>query len=88
MEISFEKQGATWVAQFEVQGDFNLHLERSSGGVIKVYQRGCSSGEYELAYTAVPDKIIDRDFGALVYPKYIKVSSGSEVVKGVVTFAE
>lgn len=88
MEINFEKQGATYVAQFEVPGDFNLHLERSNGGVVKVYQRGCSSGEYDLAYTAVLDKIIDYDFGALVYPKYIKVVSGSEVVSAYVNFNE
>lgn len=86
MEVSFVKQGAKYVAEFEVPGDFNLHLERKKGGIIRIYQRGCSQGEYDLSYTSLADDVFDNDFGALVYPKWIKVESSSEVVSASVNF--
>lgn len=88
MEVSFLKQGAVYVAEFEVPGDFNLHLERKKGGIISIYQRGSSQGEYDLSYTSFADDVFDHDFGALVYPKWIKVESSSEVVSASVNFNE
>jgi hypothetical protein len=86
MELIFNKEGMKHVVEFEAPCDFNLHIERNEGSYISVMQRGSSAGEYDLVKTFSADKVFDYDFGALVYPKYIKVLSGSEVVKGEVTF--
>lgn len=92
MELNFVEtiEGKEWVAEFEVTSDFNLHLERVHGGSLVVSQRGTSSGEYAAAFAKgvyEGKRVIDHDFGALVYPKWIKVVSGSEVINAIVTFA-
>lgn len=92
MELKFIEtiEGKEWSAEFEVPSDFNLHLERVSNGSLVVYQRGGAEGEYAPAFTRgmyEGERIIDYDFGALVYPKFIKVVSGSKVIKGYVTTA-
>lgn len=91
MELKFVEtiEGKEWYAEFEAPSDFNLHLERVHGGSLVVSQRGTTSGEYAAAFAKgmyEGQAVIDYDFGALVYPKWIKVVSGSEVVRGVVTF--
>ena len=91
MELNFVEtiEGKEWVAEFEAPSDFNLHIERANSGSLVVSQRGTVSGEYETAVVKGMYEggiVIDCDFGALVYPKWIKVTSGSKVVKGEVTF--
>ena len=84
-------EGKEWQAEFEATSDFNLHLERVKGSYLVVSQRGTPSGEYAAAFAKgvyEGQAVIDYDFGALVYPKYIKVVSGSEVVSGSVNFNE
>ena len=91
MELNFSKVGNEWVAEFEATNHFNLHLERKGTGSLIVSQGGSGSGEYAAAFVRgvyEGQPVIDYDFGALVYPKYIKVVSGSEVLKSEVTFAE
>ena len=90
MEITFEKVGNKYIAEFEATNDFNLHIERAEQGTLEVYQRGTSEGEYDFAWSAGVGarKVIDYDFCALVYPKYIKVVSGSEVLSASVNFNE
>ena len=91
MELNFNKEGNVWVAEFEATSDFNLHLERSDDGLIKVMQRGTTEGEYVDSFITSGDnqmKNFDCDFAALVYPKYIKVISGTEVITASVNFNE
>lgn len=90
MELNFLKVGNEWVSAVKVEGDFNLHLERKGTGSLVVSQRGASSGEYGTAFVigVFGSKVVDYDFGALVYPKWIKITSGSEVLNGVVTSNE
>lgn len=93
MDLIFEKKeqyfgkDAAWVSEFEVTSDFNLHVERISGGRFLVYQKSVADGEYDLVdglgYKDHKDTI-DMDFVALVYPKYIKVVSEAEVTRAVV----
>lgn len=88
MELNFTKVGNEWVAEFEVTNHFNLHIERESNGSLIVSQRGSETGKYTAAFVkGVYEglQVIDYDFGALVYPKFIKVVSGSEVLKSEVT---
>lgn len=89
MELIFAKTDKGYVAEFEVPADFNLHIERKKPtGTLRILQRGCPDGEYDTVCSAagVETEVYDYDFGALVYPKWIKVVSSSEVIKGVVTF--
>lgn len=91
MELQFQKVNENeWVAEFQATADFNLHIERVSSGSITVAQRGTESGEYDTAWVKgvyEGQRVIDYDFGALVYPKWIKVTSSSEVVNCVVNFS-
>ena len=90
MELNFIEtiEGKEWEVEFEVTGDFNLHLERKQNGSLVVSQRGSESGEYAASFVRgvyEGSRVIDYDFGALVYPKWIKVVSGSKVAKVFVT---
>lgn len=85
MKLEFNlTQNGTYVAEVKVTGDFNLHLE-TKGGIVNLLQRGSEDGEYAPVTSWSKANIIDCDFGGFVYPKYIKVVSGSEVVKAFVT---
>lgn len=91
MELKFTKQGTKWVTEFEVTNDFNLHIERDESGYLYVQQRTTPVGKYDSvqdANFAQSDAVIDIDMTALVYPKFVKVVSESEVTMGVVTYAE
>ncbi len=91
MELSFVKSGSKYVCEIQVTSDFNLHIEREDSGFLYVQQRTTSEGEYDSingADFAPSDSIIDVDFTALVYPKWIKIVSEKEPKIGVVTFAE
>lgn len=80
-----------WVAEFVATANFNLHIEREKRGSLVVSQRGTDSGEYSTSFVKGEyegSAIFDSDFGALVYPKWIKIESGSKVVSCTVTQAE
>lgn len=86
----FWKEGA-YVSEFQITSDFNLHVEREKGGRFLVYQKTVENGEYDIVDGIDMYRhkdVIDIDMSALVYPKYIKVVSESEVTMGVVTYAE
>jgi len=88
MNLEFNlTQNGTYVAEVKVTGDFNLHLE-TKGGIVNLLQRGSEEGEYAPVTSWSKANIIDCDFGGFVYPKYIKVVSGSEVVSASVNFNE
>lgn len=89
-ELSFVKEGSKYVAEFEAASDFNLHIERNDRGFLYVEQRTSPNGKYDSvqgANFAHSDGVIDIDFAAVIYPKYIKVVSEVEPIMGVVTFA-
>ena len=87
-----------YVAEVVVNADFNIHLERVSNGGLKIYQKngeyaeavdGRTATERGFDMVAVPNIIpynsgiiFDYDFSALVYPKTIRIESGSEVLSG------
>lgn len=75
--------------EFEISSDFNIHIERVSGGKFYIYQKTASSANYALVEDVKRiydnNTIIDLDFTAVVYPKHIKVVSESEVTMAEVT---
>lgn len=90
MELTFNKTNQNvYEAVFEVPSDFNIHLERKSTGILIIKQSGIANAAFDDAFNLGINarEVIDYDFSALVYPKWIKVVSGSEVIKGIVTFA-
>lgn len=91
MELNFIKENNNYVAEFEVTADFNLHIERNEPGILAMYQRGTLSGEYaevKEVRECMYDKVFDTDFATFVYPKYIKVVSGVEVISAELTIKE
>lgn len=92
MELTFVQSQIlkdAYEADFQVTGDFNLHVERTRGGRFLVYQRTTESGDYGLVDDfGRKDGVacIDYDFSALVYPKWIKIVSESQPQVAVVTF--
>lgn len=87
MELEFKRVGSRWVAEFEATGKFNLHIERKKRGSLALFQKSVADGEYasESVWSDSAEAVVDKDFSAEIYPKYFKVTSGSEVVNGVVT---
>ena len=89
--LSFTQQGRVWIAEATVNADYNLHIERESSGSFSMEQKGVEQGEY-VECRGVPDfsfkKNIDHDFQHGVYPKYIRIESGSEVTIATLTEAE
>lgn len=93
-----------YVAEVVVNADFNIHLERVSNGGLKIYQKNGEYTEAIDDRTAtdrgfdvvsVPNtvpynagQIFDYDFDGLVYPKTIRIESGSAVTIGILTEAE
>lgn len=91
MELVFVEviEGKKWEAEFKALSDFNLHVEREEGSYLTLSQRGTENGEYVTAWAKGAYEgqiVIDYDFGALIYPKWIKVTSGSKVLSATVTF--
>lgn len=75
--------------EFNATADFNLHIERPSGGRFLVFQKSVQNGNYSLVdgvgyqdYKAV----FDIDFVGAVYPKWIKIVSEVEPTMAVVNF--
>lgn len=89
--MEFVKKNGMYEAEFEATADFNLHIERAAGGRFLIYQKSVADGKYaivdNIGYHDHKD-VIDLDMTALVYPKFVKVVSESEVTIGVVTYAE
>lgn len=87
MQLEFKKQNGLYEVEFEVTGDFNLHLERKNYGRVELYQKTSSETNYTSSpsYSANSDAIINLDFSMGVYPKFVKIVSYTEVEKAIVT---
>lgn len=89
MDLSFSKVGNAYVATFDAGANFNLHVERTSAGYLRVEQRTTSNGNYSVVkemgdYSFM--KVIDVDFSGDIFPKSIKVVSETMPTMAVVTF--
>lgn len=90
MKINFTKEGTMYVATFVATSDFNLHVEKREKSFLYVYQKTTANGKYDSikdAKFSSADLVIDCDFTALIYPKYIKIESESEPMVCEVTMA-
>lgn len=97
MELVFKRSeqefagNPAYEVEFNATADFNLHIERPSGGRFLVFQKSVANGKYDIVdgigYKDHRD-VIDIDFVGAVYPKWIKVVSEVEPTMAFVTFAE
>lgn len=89
MDLTFNKDGGSFVAEFVTTADFNLHIEKS-GGDFRIMQKTTENGKYDSIdglYIPAGNPVIDYDFVASIYPKYIKIVSEVEPTLAVVTSA-
>ena len=87
MQLEFKKQNGLYEVEFEVTGNFNLHLERKNYGRIELYQKTSSETNYTSSpsYSTNGDAVINLDFSMGIYPKFVKIISYTEVEKAIVT---
>lgn len=92
MNLNFTKVGSKYVAEFEAESDFNLHIERNESGFLFVNQRTTASGKYDSirggASFNYGDPVVDVDFTSVVYPKWVQVVSKVEPIRAEVNFAK
>lgn len=76
MELVFNKIDNFYVSEFQINSDFNLHIERDIQSVLRFYQRTADGGKWDVIQdlnNQVKNLIIDYDCSALIYPKWIKI---------------
>lgn len=90
MDLEFKLQEGLYVAEFTADTKFNLHIERASGGLVKIQQRGSYRGEYadiESISKANLPMIIDYDVPVDIAPKYFKIILETAPTLAIVSFA-
>lgn len=90
MELTFNRDGGSFVAEFVATADFNLHIEKSSGD-IWIMQKTTENGKYDSIdglHILAGNSVIDYDFVASIWPKHIMIKSEVEPTLAVVTFAQ
>jgi hypothetical protein len=88
MELKFTKKGDWYEADFTAESDFNLHIEKPHGPLV-VYQTTIEGSQYEAVQGldfGLDNDVVDIDFTAVVFPKYIRVMSKVMPTMAVVTF--
>ena len=88
MTLAFTKEGNKMVAEFEVDRNFNLHIEKGYG-VLNTFQLTTLEGKYAIVRglcMLASDGVLDEDAEALVYPKKMRIESYANNVKAIVTF--
>ena len=77
MKLTFLKDGNKWVAEVEVNADFNLHIEKGAGS-LSVAQTSVPGGKYDNVPSlrmSPEDSALDKDVTALLYPKTIRIEA-------------
>ena len=80
MELTFLKDGNKWVAEVEVNADFNLHIEKGAGS-LSVAQTSVPGGKYDNVSSlrmSPEDSALDKDVTALLYPKTLRIEARTE----------
>ena len=83
--LSFSKQGDWYVAETEVNSDYNLHIEMDGKATLEIYQRGSNEGKYRRCYFESKwGDVIDADFHHGVYPKFLQIRVNAKVTKSTI----
>lgn len=82
-----------YVCEETVTADYALHIERSGSGKLNFFVRSTAEGKYCPSDVSSPlqnfaKEVFDYDFTHLVYPKYIRIESDTEVTSATIVTAE
>lgn len=91
LEFIKDEKRNVWVATTEVATDFGVKVKRTTPSrlVISVSMTEPEDkNDYVVAWDKTEPAVFNHDFDAKVYPKYLKIESYSEVVKGFIKEAE
>lgn len=90
MDLTFNKVGDVYVAEFKAEGPFALHLEVPEVGHLRVRQSSVEGGGYalvdEMPLSDQYAPVVDRQFVGDIWPLWLQVETGSAPTKAVVTF--
>lgn len=88
-QLNFSQVGNVYVATAQVDSDYNIHLERNKVGFIQLLHSTTQSGRKVFVKQWLAQELggsdFDEDFDGLVYPKYLKIVSETEVTSGTIT---
>lgn len=78
-----------YVCEETVTADYALHIERAGCGKLNFFVRSTSSGSYCPSDVSsflqnLAKEVFDYDFTHLVYPKYIRIESDTEVTSAAI----
>lgn len=90
MDLEFQEKDYGWrEAKLTVNADFNIHLEidPQKSGMVIVGVSTVADGLPVVVYSGIVSEVFDKDFDAIVYPKYLAIKIDVPVLRGVVTEA-
>lgn len=88
MELAFTKTDNLFISEFQVNSDFNLHVERDELGKFVIWVKTTPVGNYaKVNHEENLDDlyVIDYNFTGTIYPKYIKIVSKVEPTYAAIT---
>ena len=88
MELNFIEAGNTYVAEFKVEDDFNLHVETDGKSVVELHQTSVEGTNYDkvqMLNKCYSDAVTDVAVLVPVPPMWIKVTSTTMPTLGIVT---
>lgn len=90
MNLTFNKVGNVYVAEFKAEGNFSLHIEKPEGS-FAIKQTSVEGAAYDevrdqASYTD-KDRVIDTEVRGSMWPKWIKIVSSSQPTMAVAIFA-
>lgn len=87
--MTFTKDSKTglYIAEETVTKDFNIHLEVEGYAKVAVGISTTSAGKKVTVYNETINGVMDRDFSAVIYPKYVKISCSAVPKSSAITKA-
>ena len=81
------------VCEESATDDYALHIERTGAGKLNFFVRSTADGKYcpsdvNSFLQNLAKEVFDYDFTHLVYPKYIRIESDTEVTSATLITAE
>lgn len=76
MDLTFNKVGNVYVAEFEVTKDFSLHIEKPEGS-IAMGQSSVAGGQYDNVRSFIydaKDRVIDTMVPGVICPMQMKIT--------------
>ena len=88
MDLNFNEIGGVYVAEFKVDGDFNLHIETDGNSAVELHQtsvEGTAYDKVQMLNRRYSDTVIDTAVTVPIPPMWIKVTSTTKPAVAIVT---